>query len=110
MRMSPVRAPRLSGWACRRGHAFLHAHPSCPDCGERLIATPIAPEARLLAVTRVRVGPIDGPFDLAVAVTRAGARTLCRVETDVRRSGYDAVVLTRRGDLFVARRRALPRS
>ncbi len=103
--MSAPGAPRLAGWACRRGHAFLHVHPACPDCGDRLLATPLAPQARLLAVTRVRVGPVDGPFDLAVAVTRAGARTLCRVETGVRRSGHDAVVLTRRGNEFVARRR-----
>lgn len=71
--------------------------------------TRISPAARLLVVTTVHAAP-GGAFDLGVAVTRSGARTLCRVEGAVRRTGHDAVVLERRGHEIVARpRRGRPR-
>ncbi len=96
----------LDGWRCERGHVHVHPHEACPRCGGRLRGTRIAPQATLLVQTIVRVTPSGGPFRLGVAVTRAGhAHTLCRVEGDVRGTGHDAVMLERRGNVIVARRR-----
>jgi hypothetical protein len=67
-------------------------------------AARVAPDATLLLLTTVRVSPWGAPFRLGLAVTVCGrARTLCHVEGRVRGSGSDAVVLERRGDVFVAR-------
>jgi uncharacterized OB-fold protein len=99
-----MRAPRLDGWRCPRGHVYLHAHETCPECGLRLRATRIAPRATLILVTYVRVSPSAEPFRLGLAVTRCGrARTLCRVEGCVRGNGRDAVLLHRRGETIIAR-------
>jgi len=55
-------------------------------------------------VTTVRVNPTGEPYQLGIAVTRAGrARTICRVEGPVRAVGHDPVVLERRGDMIIAR-------
>jgi len=66
----------------------------------------IRASAVLELVTVVRVNPSGQPYQLGVAVTRAGhGRTLCRVEGMVRGTGNDAVVLERRGEMIVARPR-----
>jgi hypothetical protein len=96
----------LPAWRCSRGHGSLHPDDVCTSCGEPLIACRILPDAVLELVTTVRVNPSGQPFQLGVAVTRAGRlRTLCRVEGAMRGLGYDAVVLERRGDVIIARRR-----
>jgi uncharacterized OB-fold protein len=97
---------RLDAWRCGRGHVFLHPHPACPECGERLAATRVSAAARLLLATTVRVNPTGLPYVLGLAETECGrARTLCRVEGPVRGGGHDAVRLERRGATVVARTR-----
>ena len=97
---------RLSAWRCDRGHVGLYADEACATCGERLRPVQIPADAVLELVTTVRVNPTGQPFQLGIAVTRAGrARTVCRVEGGVRGLGHDAVVLERRGDTIVARAR-----
>jgi hypothetical protein len=82
--------------------------PACATCGERTLAARIRGAAVLELVTTVRVNPSGQPFQLGVAVLRAGrSRTLCRVEGAVRGLGNDRVVLERRGDVIVARPRRL---
>ena len=101
-----IRLPRLDARRCARGHLSLEADPSCTQCGERVYAVQVRPEATLELVTTVRVNPTGQPYQLGVAVTRAGrARTLCRVEGAVRGLGNDAVILERRGDVLIARPR-----
>jgi len=101
-----TRRARLFAFACARGHTYLHAQDACPQCGTRLRARWIPPDATLTLETTVRVTPDGAPFVLGIAVTRCGrARTLCRVDGGIRRQGYDRVVLEREGDVFVARRR-----
>lgn len=98
------RTPRLEARRCARGHVGLHSDPACAVCGEPASPVRILPDAVLELVTTVRVNPTGEPFQLGVAVTRAGrARTLCRVEGAVRGLGNDAVVLERRGDVLIAR-------
>jgi uncharacterized OB-fold protein len=92
----------LDGWRCARGHAFLHAHTTCPECEAPLLPTRVGATARLLACTTVRITPSGEPFRLGVAVTREGARTLCVVEGKVRGSGYDRVVLVQAGRRYLA--------
>jgi len=59
----------------------------------------------LVLVTTVRVNPSGKPFQLGIAVTCSGrARTICRVEGNMRALGHDRVVLERRGKVIVARR------
>lgn len=99
------RHARLPAWACPRGHLSLHPDQTCGVCKARLQSCRIRPDAVLELVTTVRVNPWGEPFQLGVAVTRAGRlRTLCRVEGTVRGLGRDAVVLERRGDVIIARR------
>ena len=98
------RPRRLDARRCPRGHVSLQPDAACVICGEAVQAVRIRADAVLELVTVVRVNPTGQPFQLGVAVTRAGrARTLCRVEGVVRGLGNDAVVLERRGDLLVAR-------
>ena len=98
------RRPRLEARCCARGHLTLQPDPACTVCGERMRSVCIRPEATLELVTTVRVNPTGQPYQLGVAITRAGrARTLCRVEGRVRGLGNDAVVLERRGDVLIAR-------
>jgi uncharacterized OB-fold protein len=100
-----TRLARLGAFVCARGHAYLHAQDACPQCGARLQARWIPPDATLTLDTTVRVTPDGDPFVLGIAVTRCGrARALCRVEGTIRGHGYDHVVLEKRGDVFVARR------
>jgi uncharacterized OB-fold protein len=101
-----TRPPRLSAFACARGHTYLHAHDACPQCAAPLRRRWIPPAATLTLDTTVRVTPGGEPFVLGIAVTRCGrARTLCRVDASIRGHGYDRVILERNGDIFVARRR-----
>jgi uncharacterized OB-fold protein len=101
-----IRRQRLDARRCIRGHLSLEGDPACPQCGERVHAVQIQPDATLELVTTVRVNPTGRPYQLGVAVTRAGrARTLCRVEGAVRGLGNDAVILERRGDVLIARPR-----
>lgn len=98
---------RIAAWQCARGHTSLHPDQACTACGGRLRTLEIAPDATLLFATTVRVNPSGQPFQLGVAVTRCGrARTLCRIEGALRGLGHDVVVLERRGDVIVARRRS----
>jgi len=97
-----MRGRSLSGWRCVRGHAFLHAHERCAECGAELTPTRVGAAARLVACTTVRVTPSGEPFRLGVAVTREGARTLCRVEGRVRGSGCDKVVLVELNGRYLA--------
>lgn len=100
-----MRVARLPGFACARGHAYLHAQDACPACGASLSALFISPHATLVLATIVRVNPAGEPFALGIAVTLSGrARTLCRIEGGIRGHGHDRVVLEKRGDVFVARR------
>lgn len=97
---------RLQAWTCMNGHTTLQHDPVCAACGAPLQDIVIAPEAVLELVTTVRVNPSGEPFQLGIAVTRAGrARTICRVEGAVRALGHDPVVLERRGDMIIARTR-----
>jgi uncharacterized OB-fold protein len=94
---------RIGAWRCDRGHVGLHADEACATCGARLRPVQIRADAVLELVTTVRVNPTGQPFQLGVAVTRAGrARTLCRIEGAVRGLGHDAVFLERRGEMIVA--------
>jgi hypothetical protein len=64
----------------------------------------VAPGARLIAHTTVRVNPAGRPFVLGLAVTRCGrARTLCVVEGEIRGNGRDAVRLCNERGVIVAR-------
>ena len=102
--MKPPR--RIDARRCRCGHVSLQPDPACLQCGERMYPLRIRANAVLELVTVVRVNPSGQPYQLGVAVTRAGhGRTLCRVEGMVRGAGNDAVVLERRGDMIVARPR-----
>ncbi|HET6350378.1 MAG TPA: hypothetical protein VFH88_14980, partial [Candidatus Krumholzibacteria bacterium] len=74
--------------------------------GEPTRTVRIRADAVLELATTVHVNPTGRPFRLGVAVTRSGhARTLCHVEGAMRGLGNDSVVLERRGDILVARRR-----
>jgi hypothetical protein len=98
-----MRRQRLSAWGCARGHITLQHDSACAACGASLGAMHIAPDAVLELVTTVRVNPTGVPYQLGIAITRAGrARTICRVEGAVRALGHDRVVLERRGDMIVA--------
>jgi uncharacterized OB-fold protein len=96
------RGRSLDGWRCGRGHAFVHEHKRCPACGASLRSTRIGARAKLVACTTVRVTPSGEPFRLGVAVTREGARTLCRVEGGVRGNGYDRVLLVEQDGRYLA--------
>jgi uncharacterized OB-fold protein len=97
---------RIEARRCRLGHVSLQSDPACLRCGEPMQPVRIRASAVLELVTVVRVNPSGQPYQLGVAVTRAGrARTLCRVEGKVRGAGNDAVVLERRDDLIIARPR-----
>jgi len=99
-----MRTERLTAWRCDAGHLHLHADDVCGACGAPLRVTSISPQATLLVTTTVRVSPSGAPYRLGLAVTVCGrARTLCRIEGRVRETGYDAVVLERRGATIVAR-------
>jgi hypothetical protein len=98
------RRRRLDARQCDRGHLSLQRDEQCALCGRPMREVGIRPEAVLELVTTVRVNPAGEPFQLGVAMTRAGrARTLCRVEGAVRGHSNDTVVLERRGDTIVAR-------
>lgn len=100
------RLQQLPAWRCLNGHVSLHPGEACGSCGVPMHPYRILPDAVLELVTTVHVNPSGQPFQLGVAVTRAGRlRTLCRVEGAVRGLGHDAVVLERRGEVIVARRR-----
>jgi hypothetical protein len=63
----------------------------------------IAPDAVLELVTTVHVNPSGAPYQLGIAVTRAGrVRTICRVQGAVRGLGNDRVLLERHGGMIVA--------
>lgn len=95
---------RLKAWNCANGHLTLQHDAACATCGASLRELHIAPEATLELVTTVHVNPTGEPYQLGIAVTRAGrARTICRVEGAVRALGHDAVVLERRGGMIIAR-------
>jgi hypothetical protein len=99
-----TRRRKLTAWCCIEGHMTLQNDPACTRCGASLRELCIAPQAVLELVTTVRVNPSGEPFQLGIAVTRAGrARTICRVEGPVRAVGHDPVVLERRGDMIIAR-------
>jgi uncharacterized OB-fold protein len=105
------RRPRLDARRCARGHVSLHADDACAICGEPTQRSRVRGDAVLELVTTVRVNPSGQPFQLGVAVLRAGrSRTLCRIEGAVRGLGNDAVMLERRGDVIVAKRRLRARS
>ena len=96
--------PHLAAWRCHRGHVHLHVAARCPACGGRLQSVRVAPGARLIALTTVRVNPSGRPFVLGLAVTRCGrARTLCVVEGEIRGNGRDAVRLCNERGVIVAR-------
>ncbi|HEX6789798.1 MAG TPA: hypothetical protein VF247_00680 [Candidatus Krumholzibacteria bacterium] len=100
------RPGRLDARRCARGHVSLHADPACATCGAPMRDVRIRADAVLELVTVVRVNPTGQPYQLGVAITRAGrVRTICRVEGSVRGLGTDAVVLERRDDMIVARPR-----
>ncbi|HEX5131266.1 MAG TPA: hypothetical protein VFX92_02135 [Candidatus Krumholzibacteria bacterium] len=106
MRRRTARRPWLAAWRCAAGHVHIHAASGCPACGGALRAVAIRPEARLIAMTTVRVTPDGTPFRLGVAVTRAGnARTLCIVVGAVRGTGRDAVLLREENGSIIARPR-----
>ncbi len=97
---------RLQAWCCTNGHLTLQHDPVCGTCGASLREFHIMPDAVLELITTVHVNPSGEPFQLGIAVTRAGrARTICRVEGAVRALGHDRVVLERRGDVIIARGR-----
>jgi len=99
-----MRRGKLQAWRCPNGHVTLQHDNVCVSCGASLRELHIDPEAVLELVTTVRVNPSGEPFQLGIAVTRAGrARTICRVEGAVRALGHDRVVLERRGDMIIAR-------
>lgn len=101
-----TRNKKLAAWRCVDGHMTLQNDAACTMCGASLREFHIAPDAVLELVTTVRVNPSGEPFQLGIAVTRAGrARTICRVEGAVRALGHDHVVLERRGDTIIARGR-----
>lgn len=101
-----TRRAKLLAWRCSHGHISLQHDRVCATCGASLEELAIAPDAVLELVTTVRVNPSGEPFQLGIAVTRAGrARTICRVEGAVRALGHDPVVLERRGDMIIARTR-----
>jgi uncharacterized OB-fold protein len=105
------RQPRLDARRCARGHVSLHPDAACSICGEPTRRARVHGDAVLELVTTVRVNPSGQPFQLGVAVLRAGrSRTLCRVEGPVRGLGNDAVMLERRGAMIVARPRLRARS
>ena len=94
---------RLDAWRCDAGHLQLHAAAACPSCGRPLRRARVAPAARLIATTTVRVNPGGRPFVLGIAVTKCGrARTLCVVDTVIRGNGRDAVRLRNEGGVIVA--------
>lgn len=106
-----TRPARLAAFACARGHVYLHAQDTCPQCGGPLRHRWIPPVATLTLDTTVRVTPRGDPFVLGIAVTHCGrARTLCRVDGSIRGHGYDLVILEKDGDVFVARRRSFTES
>jgi len=97
---------RLQAWTCTRGHTTLQHDNVCTSCGAPLRDFLMSADAILELVTTVRVNPSGEPFQLGIAVTRAGhTRTICRVEGNVRALGHDRVVLERRGDMIIARGR-----
>jgi len=99
-----MRRQQLDARRCAEGHLSVQLDERCVVCGRAMRAMRIRSEAVLELVTTVRVNPSGEPFQLGVAVTRAGrVRTLCRIEGSVRGHGNDAVVLERRGDMIVAR-------
>lgn len=99
-----MRRGGLDAWRCARGHLHLHGGPVCPACGAPLRAARVAPDARVVAFTTVRVAPGGSPFVLGIAQTRCGrARTLCVVATPLRGSGHDAVRLSNEDGVIVAR-------
>ena len=101
-----MRREKLKALRCIHGHITLQQDPACTTCGAALRQLCLAPFAVLELVTTVRVNPSGEPFQLGIAVTRAGrARTICRVEGAVRGLGHDPVVLERRGDMIIARGR-----
>ena len=94
---------RLQAWKCVNDHLTLQHDTACVTCGASMRELRIAPEATLELVTTVRVNPTGEPYQLGIAITRAGhARTICRVEGAVRGLGHDRVLLERRGDMIVA--------
>lgn len=101
-----MRGRQLDARRCAHGHLSVQLDERCTVCGRAMRSLRIRSEAVLELVTTVRVNPSGEPFQLGVAVTRAGrVRTLCRIEGSVRGHGNDAVVLERRGDMIVARPR-----
>lgn len=96
----------LAARRCARGHVSLHADAACAACGSPMRDVRIRGEAVLELVTVVRINPTGRPYQLGVAITRAGhVRTICRVEGAVRGLGNDAVMLERRDGIIVARAR-----
>ena len=94
---------RLQAWSGVNGHRTLQKDPACTICGAPLHEFLMVSDAVLELVTTVRVSSSGEPFQLGIAVTRAGrVRTICRVEGSVRALGLDSVVLERRGDMIVA--------
>jgi len=101
-----MRRGKLQAWRCPNGHVTLQHDQVCVSCGASLRELHIVPEAVLELVTTVRVNPTGEPYQLGIAVTRAGrARTICRVEGTVRGLGHDRVLLERHGDVITARGR-----
>jgi uncharacterized OB-fold protein len=98
----PARNVRIHAYRCRDGTLYLHPHHSCPACGGRLVRVRIDPRARLVSHTTVRVNPSGEPLRLGVAVTDAGAATLCIVEGSLRGHGRDRVRLVLRDGRYHA--------
>lgn len=98
------RSRRIDALACRGhcGGVYLYDHGSCPRCGGVLSPVRIPAGAVLVSHTTVRVNPTGEPYRIGVAVTPAGASTLCVVEGAVRGTGHDRVRLVKRNGRFHA--------
>jgi uncharacterized OB-fold protein len=92
----------VTGWRCADGHLWLYEHGECPECGGPLSAASIRSEARIVTHTVVRVNPTGVPIRLGVAVTHAGASTLCIIRGRLRGNGRDRARLVNRGGKFHA--------
>jgi uncharacterized OB-fold protein len=96
----------ISVQRCAGNHAFVFPHTACPTCGEALRRVLVAPAARLVAFTTVRVGPADGPFRLGIAELDTGPKTLCLLDDDLVGKDGEEVVLRFENGLYHAGRAA----
>ena len=92
----------VDAWRCPGGHLWMYRHGECPECGKRLIGVAIGSGAKIVSHTVVRVNPTGSPIRLGVAVTSAGAATLCVIDGRIRGNGRDRVTLVTRNGRFHA--------